>query len=185
MPAPDHIAMSKQPNTSAALVGEMPPRRCTRTPTLPSGLTLRQEAFAQNVAAGANHTSAYLASYGAGCKKKTTIYRRAHEIAHLGKVQARIAELRSETSQNSQEMRMYALFQLQHEMMTARSSSARIAAARLLLRACGQPKPDQSKVVGDQKSLRDELEARLHALLPPRSDDGGQTTEDGRQKNRG
>jgi hypothetical protein len=164
--------MDKPSNADAheppVLSGEvMTPRRSTRTPLLRSGLTVRQERFATLVAAGSNHTSAYLSSYGPGRKKKTTIYRRAHEIAHMGKVRARVEELRAETSRNARELRMVALFHLRHEMETARSSSVRVSAARTLLRACG-PAP---KVAGDQKSLRAELEARLRALLPPASSD--------------
>jgi hypothetical protein len=127
-------------------------------------MTLKQEAFCQGIVfRGLSLSDAFRGSYDVSRMKPASVHRKACELAQNVKIVARIAKLRAETSQDLRQMRTCILFQLRHEMMTARSSSARIQAAKTLLRACG-PAP---KVAGDQKSLRAELEKRLDALLPP------------------
>lgn len=58
------------------------------------GLTLQQEMFARAyIECGGNASEAYRASYRVSNHKSTTIHRRAHEVLHNRKVQARIQQL--------------------------------------------------------------------------------------------
>ena len=61
------------------------------------GLTDKQERFAQAfIECGENATEAYRQSYGVKTMKPETVSRKAHDVAHNGKVLARINELRAE-----------------------------------------------------------------------------------------
>jgi hypothetical protein len=139
-------------------------------------LTTKQEAFCQGVVfGGLSNSDAYRGAYNTSRMQPASIWRKAGEVASNVRVAARIKELRGEASQDLQEMRMFALFCLQREMEMAKSSSARIRAAKILLHACGppcQPKPDQGL-------SRADLEQRLRTLLSSATDDGHQTTDDG------
>lgn len=63
------------------------------------GLTDKQERFAQAfIECGENATEAYRQSYGVKTMKPETVSRKAHDVAHNGKVLARINALRAEAA---------------------------------------------------------------------------------------
>lgn len=63
------------------------------------GLTDKQERFAQAfIECGENATEAYRQSYGVKTMKPETVNRKAHDVAHNGKVLARINGLRAEAA---------------------------------------------------------------------------------------
>ena len=58
-------------------------------------LTPKQEKFARLIALeGLNQSDAYRQSYNAGNMLRTTVNRKAHDLANNGKVTARVLELR-------------------------------------------------------------------------------------------
>jgi phage terminase small subunit len=59
-----------------------------------SGLTPKQEAFAQAVAAGKSMADAYRQAYDCSRSKDSTIYPKASRLMAEGKVKARLAQLR-------------------------------------------------------------------------------------------
>lgn len=62
-------------------------------------LTSKMEAFAQNVVAGMRYAEAYRAAYDASSMAKSTVQKRASELAARGDVAGRIAELRREVAE--------------------------------------------------------------------------------------
>lgn len=61
-----------------------------------SGLTARQEKFAQGVAGGMTQADAYRAAYTTENMKQDTIHVKASELMASGKVAVRVAELKGE-----------------------------------------------------------------------------------------
>lgn len=59
-------------------------------------LTNKQEAFAQAIADGMDQSKAYHSAYAVKTNNRFTVTRKAHEIAHLGHVANRIAELKGQ-----------------------------------------------------------------------------------------
>jgi phage terminase small subunit len=74
-------------------------KRKTKTrsaPDIETGLTEKQERFAQEIMAGANYTAAYRAAYVTDDMNDQTVWRKACELAADGKVTARLHELRAQ-----------------------------------------------------------------------------------------
>jgi hypothetical protein len=65
-------------------------------PDVLTGLTEKQEAFAQGIMDGMTYTAAYKAAYVADGMADSTIWARACELAADGKVTARLHELRAQ-----------------------------------------------------------------------------------------
>ncbi|MBF9048009.1 hypothetical protein LSUCC0031_12870 [Rhodobacterales bacterium LSUCC0031] len=70
-----------------------------------TGLTEKQESFAQEIIAGANFSTAYRAVYDAAAMADATIWARASQLAANGKVRARLQQL---AAQKEDERRMQA-----------------------------------------------------------------------------
>ncbi len=60
-----------------------------------SGLTDKQEAFAQSIAAGHSQSEAYRMAYNAKKMKDSTVHSKASALAANGKVRARVEELKA------------------------------------------------------------------------------------------
>ena len=75
--------------------GSKPPKRkgTSRSATLPSGLTEKQEAFCQAVYDGHSFSDAYRASYDCSNSKPASVNRQAHEMILNLKVTSRISDL--------------------------------------------------------------------------------------------
>ena len=75
--------------------GSKPPKRkgTSRSATLPSGLTEKQEAFCQAVYDGHSFSDAYRASYDCSNSKPASVNRQAHEMILNLKVTSRIRDL--------------------------------------------------------------------------------------------
>jgi hypothetical protein len=74
-------------------------KRKTKTRSAPhpeTGMTEKQERFAQEIMAGANYTAAYRAAYVTDDMNDQTVWRRACELAADSKVTARLYELRAQ-----------------------------------------------------------------------------------------
>lgn len=59
-------------------------------------LTAKQEKFCQCIADGMNQTDAYRSAYNSGNMSEKTVWRKAHDLIHNGKVTARITALNSQ-----------------------------------------------------------------------------------------
>lgn len=69
-----------------------------------SGLTEKQEAFAQGLASGLSNSEAYRQSHDASAMQQSTIHQVACRLAQSEKISARVAQiLREKTSKNSME----------------------------------------------------------------------------------
>jgi len=88
--------------------GSKPPKRkgTSRSATLPSGLTEKQEAFCMAVFEGSGFSDAYRSSYDASNMKPATVNRQAHELMINSKITARMDELHR---QREAEQRMSSL----------------------------------------------------------------------------
>lgn len=64
-------------------------------PDISTGLTEKQERFAQEIMAGANYTAAYRAAYSADGMADGTVWTEAHKMAAHPKVTARLEQLRA------------------------------------------------------------------------------------------
>lgn len=60
-----------------------------------TGLTAKQEAFAQEIMAGSNYTAAYRAAFNASGMADGTVWSEAHKLAAHPKVTARLEQLRA------------------------------------------------------------------------------------------
>jgi len=117
------------------------PARPGRGPTLPSGLTGKQELFARLVAAGENLTEAYRQSYDATGMQDATVWKKAWETSRLEKVSAMIERERArqqDTELHDQERaRAWALERLKLEATRAETDGSRVRAIELVMRHHG------------------------------------------------
>lgn len=106
-----------------------------------SQLTIKQEAFALNVAQGSSQADAYRTAYLPREMKPSTLWAEASRLASHPKVSARIEELKQEAERMRQAAAMdreeAILQRLEHEAMTAKTDTARIRALELLGRHIG------------------------------------------------
>lgn len=112
-----------------------------RGPTLPSGLTAKQEGFARAVAGGANLTEAYRASYDCSGMADATVWRHAWEASRHGKVAAMIeaerARLADTELHDAERARAWALERLKLEATRAETDGSRVRAIELVMRHHG------------------------------------------------
>ena len=111
-------------------------------------LTKKQEDFAQAVAAGKSGAEAYRESYNAKDMLDTTVWKRASELLHHGKVAGRIKELRERVSMKNlwtREMSVKALVQAYKEGRP----SEKVAAIKELNAMHGYRKPQEISVQGN------------------------------------
>ena len=112
-----------------------------RGPTLPSGLTGKQELFARLVAAGENLTEAYRQSYDAGGMTDATLWKRAWELSRTGKVAGMIEQERARLADtelhDAERARSWALERLKLEATRAETDGSRVRAIELVMRHHG------------------------------------------------
>ena len=117
------------------------PARPGRGPTLPSGLTGKQELFARLVAAGENLTEAYRQSYDATGMQDATVWRKAWELSRVGKVAAMIEAERARQQDtelhDAERARAWALERLKLEATRAETDGSRVRAIELVMRHHG------------------------------------------------
>lgn len=112
-----------------------------RGPTLPSGLTGKQELFSRLVAAGENLTEAYRQSYDAAGMADATLWKRAWELSRTGKVAGMIeqerARLQDTELHDAERARAWALERLKLEATKAETDGSRVRAIELVMRHHG------------------------------------------------
>lgn len=104
------------------------------------GLTGKQEAFAQAVAAGKSLADAYREAYDCSRSKDSTVYPRASRLMASGKVKARVAELRApavEASGMTLELHLRDLQVLRNKALKLGQLSAAVQAEIARGRAAG------------------------------------------------
>lgn len=133
-----------------------------RGPTLPSGLTAKQEGFARAVAGGANLTEAYRASYDCSGMADATVWRHAWEASRHGKVAAMIDQERARQQDtelhDSERARAWALERLKLEATKAETDGSRVRAIELVMRHHGLL---TDKVITQDITERSAAEIRL------------------------
>lgn len=138
-----------------------------RGPTLPSGLTAKQEGFARLVASGENLTAAYRASYDCSGMADATVWRHAWELSRHGKVAAMVEAERARQMDtelhDAERARAWALERLKLEATKAETDGSRVRAIELVMRHHG--------LLTDRLAVRDETErsaAEIRAALEAR-----------------
>ena len=133
-----------------------------RGPTLPSGLTGKQELFSRLVAAGENLTEAYRQAYDAAGMKDETVWRKAWEASRVGKVSAMIERERERLLDtelhDSERARAWALERLKLEATRAETDGSRVRAIELVMRHHGLL---TDKIVTQDITERSAAEIRL------------------------
>ena len=143
-----------------------------RGPTLPSGLTPKQEAFALAVANGANLTEAYRQAYDCSGMKDETVWRHAWAASKHGKVAARIEQERQRLQDNelhdAASAKAWALERLKIEATKAETDGSRVRAIELVMRHHGlltDKVVTQDVTERPAAEIRAMLEARLQERL--------------------
>lgn len=112
-----------------------------RGPTLPSGLTIKQEGFAVAVAGGANLTEAYRQHYATDGMADATVWRQAWSTSRLPKVAQMIEQERARQMDtelhDSERARAWALERLKLEATRAETDGSRVRAIELVMRHHG------------------------------------------------
>ncbi len=132
-----------------------------------ANLTLKQDAFARQVAAGAALSEAYRTAYSSTEMQAQNVWPEASRLAKHPKVAARIGQLKAE----AEEMRRMAaldreeaiLNRLEHEATTARTDGARVRALELLGKHLGMF-TDRVVVEAPQRT-EEEVECAIVARL--------------------
>jgi len=142
-----------------------------RGPTLPSGLTGKQEMFARLVAAGENLTEAYRQSYDAGGMTDATLWKRAWELSRTGKVAGMIEQERARLADtelhDAERARSWALERLKLEATRAETDGSRVRAIELVMRHHGLL-TDRLAVQDVTERTAAEIRAALEARLVER-----------------
>ena len=119
----------------------MAPARPGRGPTLPSGLTVKQEGFAVAVAGGANLTEAYRQHYATDGMADATVWRQAWSTSRLPKVAARVEQERARQQDtelhDAERAKAWALERLKLEATRAETDGSRVRAIELVMRHHG------------------------------------------------
>jgi len=143
-----------------------------RGPTLPSGLTPKQEGFALAVAGGANLTEAYRLNYDCTAMKDETVWRHAWSASKHDKVAARIEEERARRADNelhdAASAKAWALERLKIEATKAETDGSRVRAIELVMRHHGlltDKVVTQDITERPAAEIRAALEARLQERL--------------------
>lgn len=144
------------------------PARPGRGPTLPSGLTAKQELFSRLVAAGENLTEAYRQAYDASGMADATLWKRAWELSRTGKVagmiEAERARLADTELHDTERARAWALERLKLEATKAETDGSRVRAIELVMRHHGlltDRVVTQDVTERSAAEIRAALEARL------------------------
>jgi hypothetical protein len=141
--------------------------RSLRGPTLPSGLTPKQEGFARAVAGGANLTEAYRLNYDCSGMKDETIWKHAWAASKHEKVARMIEQERQRLADNelhdAASAKAWALERLKIEATKAETDGSRVRAIELVMRHHG--------LLTDKVITKDETErpaAEIRAALEAR-----------------
>ena len=136
-----------------------------------SGLTVKQEAFAQALADGETNADAYRKAYDASRTKNSVIYSEASRIASDPRIAARVAAILAERKRQTQHVTAQAAERVQDRVWrnvwklaeTAQTESVRATALALAAKMAGMitEKQEVKQIQGDSTSLEAELKARL------------------------
>jgi hypothetical protein len=110
-------------------------------------LTAKQEAFAQAIADGMGQADAYRMAYDAEGMKDNTVYPKASRIMNVGKIRARIDELKAQVAEKqlwSREMSVKALVQAYREG----SGAVKVSAVKELNAMHGYNEPSKLNITG-------------------------------------
>lgn len=168
----------RKPRLRVVQPDETPQRKPkTRGPILPSlGVTAKEEAFAQAVAAGASLAEAFRRSHDAADMAEETLWRQAVRVNSRDRVRARVAALlaarQADTLHDKRHATAWALKRLQEEAESAEQSGARVAAVQTVMRFHALLTDRQEVETHDDRTteqLRQELADALALLAnPPR-----------------
>lgn len=136
-----------------------------------SGLTVKQEAFAQALADGETNADAYRKAYDASRTKNSVIYSEASRIASDPRIAARVAAILAERKRQTQHVTAQAAERVQDRVWrnvwklaeTAQTESVRATAIALAAKMAGMvtEKQEIKQVQGGSTALEAELKARL------------------------
>ena len=143
-----------------------------RGPTLPSGLTPKQEGFALAVAKGANLTEAYRLNYDCSGMKDETVWKHAwaaskHEKV-AGMIEAERGRLQDNELHDAASAKAWALERLKIEATKAETDGSRVRAIELVMRHHGlltDKVVTQDITERPAAEIRAALEARLQERL--------------------
>jgi hypothetical protein len=110
-------------------------------------LTAKQEAFAQAIADGMGQADAYRMAYDAEGMKDNTVYPKASRMMNVGKIRARIDELKAQVAEKqlwSREMSVKALVQAYREG----SGAVKVSAVKELNAMHGYNEPSKLNITG-------------------------------------
>jgi hypothetical protein len=110
-------------------------------------LTAKQEAFAQAIADGLGQADAYRVAYDAEGMKDNTVYPKASRMMNVGKIRARIDELKAQVAEKqlwSREMSVKALVQAYREG----SGAVKVSAVKELNAMHGYNEPSKLNITG-------------------------------------
>lgn len=140
----------------------------------PDGLTIKQNAFAEHVAAGSTLAAAYRAAYDAAGMSAGAIHTEASKLmshpAIARRINAVVQERMAKTSHDAARIRAHVIERLHLESIDPDSSpAARVRALELLgkldIVQVFKDKQAESETAQDKAELAATLEARLKALL--------------------
>lgn len=143
-----------------------------RGPTLPSGLTPKQEGFAKAVGSGANMTEAYRQHYDTSGMMDETVWKAAWALSRNKKVAAMIEQERQRLQDNelhdAASAKAWALERLKIEATKAETDGSRVRAIELVMRHHGlltDKVVTQDVTERPAAEIRAMLEARLQERL--------------------
>ena len=156
--------------------GSKPPKRkgTSRSATLPSGLTEKQEAFCQAVFDGQSFSDAYRSSYDCSNSKPASVNRQSHEMMLNLKITSRISELQRG---REEQQRMQALSRSEKVIKKLEQiglddddvgSTAQIRALELLGKTIGMFTDrieTEDKTDRDADAIKAELQDKLQRML--------------------
>jgi hypothetical protein len=111
-------------------------------------LTAKQEAFAQAIADGLGQADAYRMAYDAEGMKDNTVYPKASRMMNVGKIRARIDELKAQVAEKqlwSREMSVKALVAAYREG----SGAVKVSAVKELNAMHGYNEPSKLSITGN------------------------------------
>ena len=114
-------------------------------------LTAKQEAFAQAIADGMGQADAYRMAYDAEGMKDNTVYPKASRMMNVGKIRARIDELKSQVVEKqlwTREMSVKGLIQAYRIAQDAKTSTGMTAAVKELNVMHGFNEPTKLSITG-------------------------------------
>ena len=140
-------------------------------PTNEHGLTAREESFCQRVALGDSYSDAYRHAYDATNMTQGTLWNRAYDVAHRGKVELRVRMLTEEVSETERTRGLRAKAFIEERLWAEAMKEGSKPADRMkALELLGKLEhvaafKERSEVLTDVATTPEQIKARIEELV--------------------